>query len=106
MEPVQVELEAMRERLIDWRGPYQRLRAELDARREGLAKAKATIGKAGAERQKADALRGVVDKIVCHFRYVQKKGTKHVNSHLDRVEIVSVAGESLSFSAEVSPGPD
>ncbi len=105
MEPVQAELDDLKGRLIDWRGPYQRLRAELDARREGLAKARATIGKAGAERQKADALRGVVDKIVCHFRYEQKKGSNYAKSYLDRVEFVAVSGESLSFSAEASPAP-
>jgi len=84
---------------------YLRLRDELAARQQSFDRAKRTIGREAAGRQKSEALRTVVDRIVCYFRHTKTKDQKNNGkSILERVEIYPASGEC--FSAEVKPGPD
>jgi DNA invertase Pin-like site-specific DNA recombinase len=109
MQPLQDEIDDLGLQLKDWRGPYANLRQQLDARQEGMTRAQKTIRKEGAERQKADALRGVIDRIVCHFHHTKKaskSGEHNGKSILDRVEIFPVSGGKVCFSAEPPPEQD
>ena len=51
------------------------LQRSLAARQEALERATATLNQEGHFRQKAEVLKTVVDKIVCHFRRVGKRAT-------------------------------
>jgi hypothetical protein len=51
------------------------LRADLSARQEALQRATAALNQEGHCRQKAEVLKTVMDKIVCHFRRVGKRVT-------------------------------
>jgi len=47
--------------------PWERLQADLVARTEALDRTVGTLNQEGHFRQKAEALKTVVDRIVCHF---------------------------------------
>jgi hypothetical protein len=56
------------------------------------------LGKEGAGRQKAEALRGVISQVVCWFRHTATKEAKHNGkSYLENVEIVPIDGETRTF---------
>jgi hypothetical protein len=78
MKALQDEIDALRRDLDDLRVPWDQLRADLSARKAALERTTATLNQEGHFRQKTEALKCVVDKIVCHF-----KGTR-----LDSVEMV------------------
>ncbi|MGQ0633429.1 MAG: recombinase family protein [Planctomycetaceae bacterium] len=107
MEPLQTEIDALESELVDWREPYRNLQAELTARKASLEQASATIGRDGAGRVKAETLRGVVDRIVCHFRHTSTKASaNNGKSILNRVEIYPISAESACYSIEGSPATD
>jgi DNA invertase Pin-like site-specific DNA recombinase len=107
MEPLQAELDDLESQLVDWRQPYENLRAELAARQAALKTAVATVGREGADRVKSEALRGVVDRIVCHFRHTRTaKTTNNGKSILTRVEIYPISADRECFRIEGSPEKD
>jgi hypothetical protein len=57
-------------------------RVLLAARQGALERATATLNQEGHSRQKAEVLKTVVDKIICHFRRVGKRAT------LDSIEVI------------------
>ena len=61
---------------------WEYLHGLLAARQEALERATATLNQEGHFRQKAEVLKTVVDKIVCHFRRVGKRAT------LDSIEVI------------------
>jgi hypothetical protein len=86
--------------------PWDNVKGELRDRREALDNAEAILGGEGADRQKTEALRKVIDKIVCNFRHTGKDGKPTAKkSFLDTVEIVAVSGESYTCRLLTSPGP-
>jgi len=106
MEALQADIDAIRRKMEDLRVPWGKVQAELTARRKALDNALVILGKQGADRQKTEALRGVIDRIVCHFRYVDQHGKPMpVKSFLESVEIIPVSGEAVTFRSETSPGP-
>jgi DNA invertase Pin-like site-specific DNA recombinase len=66
-EALQEEIDALNQQLRDLRIPWDQFRQELSARQDALAKATTTLNLEGRHRQKAEVLRAVVDKIICHF---------------------------------------
>ena len=82
LEALQNELEALRRDLTDARLSWEYLRGLLAARKEALERATATLNQEGHVRQKAEVLKTVADKIVCHFRRVGKRVT------LDSIEVI------------------
>jgi hypothetical protein len=93
MKALQDEIDALRADLGNLRIPWDRLRADLAARREALKRATATLNQEGHFRQKTEALKCVVDKIVCHF-----KGTRLAS--VEMVPAEDAAVRPLTF-----PGP-
>jgi len=85
LEAHQKELERLQRDLVDLRLPWESLCAELAARRKALEQTTKTLNQEGHFRQKAEALRIVIDKIVCTF-----DGTT-----LDSIQVVSAEGPSL-----------
>jgi DNA invertase Pin-like site-specific DNA recombinase len=95
MIPLQARLHELRQRLTDLRVPYRNLRDELIARQEALEKAVATLNTDGQYRQKNEALRGVIDRIVCQFTYQNENGKPLARtSRLKSVEIAAADGGS------------
>jgi hypothetical protein len=82
LEALQDEQEALRRDLNDSRLSWDYLRGQLAARKEALERATATLNQEGHVRQKAEVLKTVVDKIVCHFRRVGKHAT------LESIELI------------------
>ncbi len=82
LEALQTELDALRRDLTDWRGSWEYLHGLLAARQEALQRATAALNQEGHVRQKAEVLKTVVDKIVCHFRRVGKRTT------LESIEVI------------------
>jgi hypothetical protein len=66
-EALQKEIDALQRDLADLRVPWERLQADLLARQEALERATATLNQEGNFRQKAEALKTVIDRIVCNF---------------------------------------
>jgi DNA invertase Pin-like site-specific DNA recombinase len=66
-EALQEEITALRRELVDLRGPLDAWRRELETRRAALDKAQSSLTMEGQFRQKADALRPVIERIVCQF---------------------------------------
>lgn len=66
-EALQKEIDALQHDLEDLRIPWQRLQADLVARQEALERATKMLNQEGHFRQKAEALKTVVDRITCHF---------------------------------------
>lgn len=93
----------MKQATHDLREPWHNLLTDIEARKEAIDKAKHVLGNGVAFRQKTEALSAVVEKIVCHFRHTQGK-ENHGKSHLDRVEIYSVAGDKVCFPNGITPG--
>ena len=92
MKALQDEIDDLRCDLKNLRIPWDRLRADLAARKEALERTTATLNQEGHFRQKTEALKCVLEKIVCHF-----KGTR-----LDSVEMVpaeDAAVRPLTFPA-------
>lgn len=58
------------------------------------------VMKEGNDRRKAEAVKGVVSEVVCHFRYSDIKATNQPKSFLERVEITSTVGEPWEFFPE------
>jgi hypothetical protein len=82
LEALQEEPNALQRNLRDLRIPWEYLQAGLSARQEALDRATATLNQEGHFRQKAEVLRTVVSKIVCHFRRVGK------HSALQSIDII------------------
>jgi hypothetical protein len=61
----------------------------LAARKEALERATATLNQEGHVRQKAEVLKTVVDKIVCHFRRVGQRAT------LESIEVIPAEDAAL-----------
>jgi DNA invertase Pin-like site-specific DNA recombinase len=87
MEALQTEITRRKVQLIDWRMPWANLREDLTARKAALAQAQKML-KGSDARRKGEALRHVIDRIDCHF--------SPETGSLDRLEIVSVSGETVS----------
>jgi len=66
-EAIQKEIDALQRDQQDLRIPWERLRAELAARQEAMERTTATLNQEGHFRQKAEALKTVIGRIVCHF---------------------------------------
>jgi len=88
-EALQEEIEGLRRDLQNARGTWEYLRDDLVARKEALERTLATLNKEGHFRQKTEALRTAVDKIVCHFRRVGKRAI------LESVQIVPAEGAAV-----------
>jgi hypothetical protein len=82
LEALQMELDALRRDLTDSRVSWEYLHGLLAARQGALERATATLNQEGHSRQKAEVLKTVVDKIICHFRRVGKRAT------LDSIEVI------------------
>lgn len=97
MKALQDEIEALRSEIEDLSVPYREACKEAALRQQALRHALDVADDDGPAR--AEALRSVVDRIVCNFRY------GGVKSIIDSVEIFPVSGDSLSFTVGASPGP-
>jgi FtsZ-binding cell division protein ZapB len=94
---LQGEIDSLKSQLIDLRQPVESVREEVKERKETLKKAFKMLS-SNSGRQRAEALHNVLDKIVCHFRYVGNK------SYLDKVEIVPISSENLVVTGGNMPG--
>jgi hypothetical protein len=92
------EIEQLENQLTDLREPWGDLQADLRARRDAFQQAIKALTGGAAGRQKTEALAGVIDRIVCHFRHAGKK------SYLESVEITPIAGEC--FTDGITPAQD
>jgi DNA invertase Pin-like site-specific DNA recombinase len=66
-EALQDEIDVLNRRLSDLRISWDQCRQDLAARQEALARAFKTLNQEGRHRQKAEVLRAVIGKIICHF---------------------------------------
>lgn len=97
MEALHTEIDRLRAENEDLSAPWREVQWELGQRQQALQFAASLSDDSGPRR--SEALRRVVDKIVCHFRY------QGVKSIIDAVEIHPVNGDVLSFTNGVKPGP-
>lgn len=49
-------------------------------------------------RRRAEALKPLIEKVVCHFRYSDVKAANQPKSFLDRVEVFPVVGDPWTYS--------
>jgi DNA invertase Pin-like site-specific DNA recombinase len=103
MEPIQAEIDDLQNQLNDWRRPYVNIRDQLTQRREAIKAAQKTITKDGAGRAKSEAMRGVIDRVVLHFRHT--KNGPGGKSYLKGYDIHAASGDVECFSADGKPGP-
>lgn len=96
MEALQAEIDALREQIEDLSTPWQDACKNARKRIEAVRFASSLSDETGP--RKAEALRSVIDKIICHYRYTEKK------SFIETIEIVPVSGDSVCFTEETSPG--
>lgn len=95
MKLVSDEVSRLTRQAKDLRVPLANLEEQIRERGTAIDKALAAVRKDSEGRRKTEALSGVIDRIVCHFRYTDKK------SFLERVEIIAADGSSYSAC---SPG--
>jgi len=91
-----VNLAGKKELLGLWLAEWDFFTDQLAARKEALDRATATLNEEGQARQKAEVLKTVVDKIVCHFRRVGK------HAILDQIDVIpaeDAAIRPLTFPA-------
>jgi hypothetical protein len=98
-EALQAEIDSLREQVEDLTAPWLEVSHEAHKRSEAMQYAASLSEQTGPKR--AEALRSVIDRIVCHFRY-----TKGNRSMIDAVEVVPVSGDTLCFTEEVSQARD
>lgn len=103
-EALKADIDAMRSEIEDLTTPWEE--ASRDAHRRSEALQYAVSLKEDSGPRKAEALKAVIDRIVCHYRYTEHK------SFIDAVEIYPTAGEKVRLSAAdacfgpgVQPGP-
>jgi DNA invertase Pin-like site-specific DNA recombinase len=105
MEALQSEIDALNAQLVDLRMPWDSVCREVQDRADALTFAGETLEREGVYRQKGEALRGVIDKIVCHFSYSSNSGKALKDrSRLESVEILPVSGRAIKLPLETSPG--
>ncbi|MBN2022971.1 MAG: hypothetical protein JW809_09265 [Pirellulales bacterium] len=81
-EAIQKEIDRLQRDLVDLRVPREWLQTNLKARQEALERATAILNQESRFRQKAEALKTVVDRIVCHFSRSGKRCTlKSIDIH-------------------------
>lgn len=97
LEAIQEEMDALKGDLRNLTIPWDELREDLAARQAALKRTTATLNQEGHFCQKAEALKTVVDKIVCHLRRVGKRATL---DHIDVIPAEGAAVRPLTF-----PGP-
>ena len=73
-EALQEEIDALKRDLGNLRITWDRIKEDLRQRKTALDQAVSTLNEEGRHRQKAEAVRTVVDRIVCHF---QEEGKRH-----------------------------
>jgi DNA invertase Pin-like site-specific DNA recombinase len=95
MEALHAEIARLRSTVEDLRTPWEAVSAECYRRAEAMAYAASLDDQDGPKR--AEALSKVIDRIVCHFRYV---GTKSI---LDALEVYPVVGECFTVGASSAP---
>lgn len=93
-EALQKEIDTLQRDLQDLRIPWERLRTELAARQEALELATATLNQEGHFRQKAEALKTVIGRIVCHFG---RKGKRCLLKSIDIYAPEAAAVRPLTF---------
>ena len=93
-EALQKEIDALQHDLADLRVPWQRLQADLAARQEALERATTTLNQEGHFRQKAEALKTVIGRIVCHF---SRKGKRCSLKSIDLYAAEDAAVRPLTF---------
>jgi DNA invertase Pin-like site-specific DNA recombinase len=105
MEAIQEEIDNLKAEIENLTAPWLDASREVYERSKAMEHALSVAEEDGPRR--AEALRKVVDRIVCHFRYSAKK------SFLDSVEIYPVSGEVFhlsladsSFGNGIKPGPN
>ncbi|MBN1908829.1 MAG: hypothetical protein JW818_03745 [Pirellulales bacterium] len=74
-EVIQREIDRLQRDLVDLRGQWEWLQGDLKARKEAFERATTILNQEGRFRQKAEALRTVIGRIVCHFSKSGKRCT-------------------------------
>jgi hypothetical protein len=106
IEELETKIGALKGQEEDLGKRWDELNAEFRRRYESLAIALEALDTDGAYRRKAEALRMVVDRMVCRFRYSDGKG-KFAKSFLDSVEVIPVEGPSTQYYPNAnSPVPN
>ena len=98
-EALQKEIDALKRDLADLRIPWENLRADLAARQEALERATSILNQEGHFRQKAEALKTVVGRIVCHFGRKGKRLSPEIHRHLR----TGGRGRSAAGVSRISP---
>ena len=93
-EAIQGEIDRLQQDLIDLRDRWEWLQDDLKARKEALERATTTLNQEGRFRQKAEALKPVIDRIVCHF---SKSGRRCTLNSIDLYAAEDGAIRPLSF---------
>jgi hypothetical protein len=92
-EALQKEIDALQHDLEDLRVPWQRLQTDLVARQGALERATNMLNQEGHFRQKAEALKTVIDRIVCHF----SRGKRCTLKSIDLYAAEDAAVRPLTF---------
>jgi len=93
-ETIQNEIDAFKQDLVDLRIPLEQLRIDLIARQEALERTTATLNQEGHFRQKAEALKTVIDRITCRF---SRKGKHSCLKSIDLYASEDGAVRPLTF---------
>jgi DNA invertase Pin-like site-specific DNA recombinase len=105
IEELETKIGAIKGQQEDIGKRWDELSAEFRRRYESLAMALEALRIDSESRRKAEALRMVVDRMVCRFRYSDGKG-KFAKSFLDSVEVIPVEGPSIQYYPNAnSPEP-
>lgn len=97
METLLDEIETLNRQRQDLRMPWDSICNETRQRVEAMELAAQSFG-SNDNWQTAEALRGVIDRIVCHFRYTGKSGeSTKAKSFLDSVEIYPAGGTPVTL---------
>lgn len=100
IEALEGEIKELRDQLENLTERLESVHEELALRLKSLREAEATL-QAETPRRKAEALRGVIDKIICHFTHHQRG--QHLASRLEKVEVVAVSGHAVMYTAATLP---
>ena len=94
METLQSEIDDLKAEIEDLTAPWRDIGQEVYQRAQTMHYAASLVEEDGCYREKAEALHGVVDRIVCHYRDQGKK------SIIDCVEIYPCDGGPVYFKVD------
>jgi DNA invertase Pin-like site-specific DNA recombinase len=92
---LEATMDAERAKLVNQADQFHDLMTDLAARKVAIESAKTSLGESGY-RRKAELVRQVIDRIVCHFTYSETKAANLPKSTLRKVEVFPLVGDRFT----------